>query len=259
MTWWKITLSILAALSASLALADDFKTINGKEYKNATISRVEPDGIVLKTKSGISKIYFTELPKDVQERFHYDPEKAAAAGHQQQSAVEKAAAAEQQQQRAVAQQRKADEQAEQVAQRFETRLGETFDQCVQRYGPLIRKIGDPDNPQFIFEKDGITIGINFLDGKAGQISYSRPAGSRFSDLEVQGLLDVNSGGSAWEYDEAESHRLHTTTYSQLECFKRKDGGAFAEHLVVAQIGTHFVNITSAEYKKAVSAKQLHGL
>jgi len=55
--------AILAALSASLALADDFKTIGGKEYKNAKVSRVEPDGIVLVTKSGISKVYFTELPK----------------------------------------------------------------------------------------------------------------------------------------------------------------------------------------------------
>jgi hypothetical protein len=64
-------LAIAAALSASLALAEDFKTINGKEYKNATVSRVEPDGIVLKTKSGITKVFFAELPKDVQERFHY--------------------------------------------------------------------------------------------------------------------------------------------------------------------------------------------
>jgi hypothetical protein len=61
----------------SLAFADDFKTIDGKEYKNVTVSRVEPDGIVLKTKSGISKVYFVELPKEVQERFHYDAEKAA--------------------------------------------------------------------------------------------------------------------------------------------------------------------------------------
>jgi hypothetical protein len=58
-------------LSASLALAEDFKTVNGKEYKNVTVSRVEADGIVIKGKSGISKVYFTELPKDVQERFHY--------------------------------------------------------------------------------------------------------------------------------------------------------------------------------------------
>jgi hypothetical protein len=69
------TLAILAALFASIALADDFKTINGKEYKNAKVSRVEPDGIVLRTKSGISKLYFVELPKEVQERFHYDAAK----------------------------------------------------------------------------------------------------------------------------------------------------------------------------------------
>jgi len=34
---------------------------------------------VLKTKSGISKVYFAELPKDVQERFHYNPAQATAA------------------------------------------------------------------------------------------------------------------------------------------------------------------------------------
>lgn len=65
------TFVILLVWFASIALADDFKTINGKEYKSATVSRVEPDGIVLKSKSGISKVYFVELPKDVQERFHY--------------------------------------------------------------------------------------------------------------------------------------------------------------------------------------------
>ena len=37
---WKTTLAIIAALSVSIALADDFKTIDGKEYKNATVSRV---------------------------------------------------------------------------------------------------------------------------------------------------------------------------------------------------------------------------
>jgi hypothetical protein len=79
MKYWKTTVSILAALSASLALAEDFKTTNGKEYKNATVTHVEPDGIVLKTKSGISKVYFTELPKEVQERFLPSPAKTGAA------------------------------------------------------------------------------------------------------------------------------------------------------------------------------------
>jgi hypothetical protein len=70
-THWQPTLAILAALSVSTALAEDFKTTNGKEYKDATITRVEGDGIVIRTKTGISKIYFTELSKDVQEKFHY--------------------------------------------------------------------------------------------------------------------------------------------------------------------------------------------
>ena len=67
----KATIVILATQFVSLALAEDFKTISGKVYKDATISHVEADGIVLRTKTGISKVYFVELPKDVQERFHH--------------------------------------------------------------------------------------------------------------------------------------------------------------------------------------------
>jgi hypothetical protein len=62
---------ILVVLFASIALSEDFKTTTGQVYKNATVSRVEGDGIVLKTEKGIAKVYFTELPQDVQERFHW--------------------------------------------------------------------------------------------------------------------------------------------------------------------------------------------
>jgi hypothetical protein len=65
----KTTIAILATLSVSLALAEDFKTINGKEYKNGKVSRVEADGIIVKTAGGISKIYFVELPKDVADKW----------------------------------------------------------------------------------------------------------------------------------------------------------------------------------------------
>ena len=47
MMYWQATLTLFAALSVSMALAEDFKTTNGKEYKDATIMRVEGDGIVL--------------------------------------------------------------------------------------------------------------------------------------------------------------------------------------------------------------------
>lgn len=73
------TLAILALLPATLALAEDFKTISGKLYKDARIIRVEADGIVVRTKSGIVKLYFSELPKEVQEGVQYDLAKATAA------------------------------------------------------------------------------------------------------------------------------------------------------------------------------------
>ena len=68
---WHVYLVVFAVLSASVALAEDFTTVNGKVYKDATVSRVEADGIELKTKTGISKVYFVELPQEVQERFHW--------------------------------------------------------------------------------------------------------------------------------------------------------------------------------------------
>jgi thioredoxin 1 len=76
---------------ASVTLGDDFKLINGREYKDATVTRVEPDGIVLRTNAGIAKVYFVELPKEDQERFHYNP--AVAAAYSAQQAVNQATTA----------------------------------------------------------------------------------------------------------------------------------------------------------------------
>ena len=94
------TFVILIVCFASIALADDFKTTKGKEYKNATVMRVEADGIVVRTKEGISKLYFAELPDDVQARFGHDPAKieaeAAAARAAQEKRIEEQKAAEHQ-------------------------------------------------------------------------------------------------------------------------------------------------------------------
>jgi thiol-disulfide isomerase/thioredoxin len=76
-------LAFLILCFTTVVLADDFKLITGKEYKNVTVTRVEPDGIVLKTKSGISKVYFVELPNDVQQRFNYNAAIASAYSAQQ--------------------------------------------------------------------------------------------------------------------------------------------------------------------------------
>jgi hypothetical protein len=81
-------LAIFALLSATLALAEDFKTVRGKVYKEATVIRVEADGIVVRTKTGISKVYFVELPNDVQQRFHPTPAKTPVAQRAPQRAPE---------------------------------------------------------------------------------------------------------------------------------------------------------------------------
>ena len=75
--------ALLIVCFTSVAFADDFKLIDGREYKDATVSRVEPDGVVLKTNAGIAKVYFAELPKEDQQRFHYNPAPAAANSAQQ--------------------------------------------------------------------------------------------------------------------------------------------------------------------------------
>jgi hypothetical protein len=66
-----------AALSITIALADDIKTNTGQEYKDATISRAEPDGLVIMFSAGIVKIPFTELSPDLQKKYGYNPQAAA--------------------------------------------------------------------------------------------------------------------------------------------------------------------------------------
>src|SRR5215510_8083637 len=67
---------ILIVCLASVSLAEDFKTISGKEYKNATVSRVEPDGIVVRFSGGIVKIPFTDMSDELRLKYNYDPDAA---------------------------------------------------------------------------------------------------------------------------------------------------------------------------------------
>ena len=82
---WQISLAIIAALSASLALADDFKTINGKEYKNATVT-VSSRTASWSSFMAESRRYSVELPPEIQKKYGYDP-KAAGNFQQQQPAT----------------------------------------------------------------------------------------------------------------------------------------------------------------------------
>ena len=129
---------ILLLSFTATALSEDFKTANGKEYNDATVTRVEPDGIVLKTKSGITKVYFVELTKDVQERFHYVPEKASAYAAEQAANY---AAYQKQQEDARRQREDADAKNKAVLAQQEAAINRT--QALHaRYGELQRQEDD---------------------------------------------------------------------------------------------------------------------
>jgi hypothetical protein len=195
---WQIALAIFASLCASLTLADDFKTVSGKEYKNATVSRVEADGIVIRTKGGISKVYFTELPKDVQKRFHYHFAQDAHVTANREATVE-----------------------QQNAAPAGYRLGETADQFAARHGAPNDSPGLDKNFSLLqgaihhtYAYEGWRIRVAFLapDGPAVRMEYSKiiKAGVNavIQDYELQAIMTANTTpGTTWKeitYDNPDS-------------------------------------------------------
>ncbi len=142
-----VTFLILCFTSA--AFAEDFKTVNGKEYKDATVTRVDPDGVVVKTKSGITKVYFIELPKEIQERFHYDSEKAASYSAEQATNY---TGYQKQQEETRRQQQDADAKnnaavtAQQAATNRTQSLQTRFGELQKQEDDLLRQIGEAKQP-----------------------------------------------------------------------------------------------------------------
>jgi hypothetical protein len=142
-------LALLILCFASAAFAEDFKTVNGKEYKDATVTRVEPDGIVVKTKSGVTKVYFVELPKDVQERFHYDSEKGASYSAEQaanHTAYQKQQDETHRQQQAVDAKNKAILEQQQAASNHAQALQARYDELQKQEDDLLLQIGQAKQP-----------------------------------------------------------------------------------------------------------------
>lgn len=73
----KITLLSLI-LCASALHAEDFTTLDGDKYTNATIKRVEPDGLVIADADGVRKLRFKKLAPEIGVKYGFDPAKAEA-------------------------------------------------------------------------------------------------------------------------------------------------------------------------------------
>jgi hypothetical protein len=74
----RCAIGFLLVWFAAEALAADFKTLDGTQYNGVTVKRVEADGIVVVTDVGVEKIYFSELPKEVRERYSQQATAVAA-------------------------------------------------------------------------------------------------------------------------------------------------------------------------------------
>jgi hypothetical protein len=145
----KVVLILFALCFVSAAFSDDFKTVAGREYKNATVSRVEPDGIVLTNNAGISKVYFTELPKEVQERFGYDPQRAADYSTQQSAGLDQVRKeqAEASRREAEATQKANQYRAEQQTRQNELRaLQSRYEELQRQEDDLLLRIGEAKKP-----------------------------------------------------------------------------------------------------------------
>jgi hypothetical protein len=176
-------LSFLSLSFISVALADDFKTLTGKEYKDVTVSRVEPDGIVVTSKSGISKVYFTELPKDVQGRFGYDPQKAGDYSAQQSAGLEQVRKQQEESLRHKAEtSQKADQyRAEQATRQNNVRMLQArYEELRRQEDNLLVQIGEAKKP-----------GSAYWGGKKNQTlrHYPNPQASQLPLLESH-LKDV---------------------------------------------------------------------
>ena len=78
------------------------------------------------------------------------------------------------------------------------RLGESLDECIQRYGPLVEKrkaeLPQSDPDAGVFSKSGVTIIIEFHEGKAWRLIFRKPG---MLASEVEALLKSNAGTGPW--------------------------------------------------------------
>jgi hypothetical protein len=70
-----VVLSLAVSICISSAYAEDLKTESGRIYRDATISRVDGDGLVIKHRFGIVKVAFKNIAAESREKFN--PQKAA--------------------------------------------------------------------------------------------------------------------------------------------------------------------------------------
>ncbi len=74
-----ILLAVLLVIGPTLALAEDWRTIDGTTYQNVKVIKVADDAITIIYKDGGAMVPLSKLPAPLQKRFAYDPVNASDA------------------------------------------------------------------------------------------------------------------------------------------------------------------------------------
>lgn len=76
------TATVLVLIGSALSdYGESLTNLAGTVFHEVKVIRIEPDGINIDHSGGLAKIFFRELPRDIQLKYGYDPE--AAAQHRQ--------------------------------------------------------------------------------------------------------------------------------------------------------------------------------
>lgn len=93
------------------------------------------------------------------------------------------------------------------------RIGETVEQCIQRYGEPVKELakqGDFDKC-LLFENKGFSFRIGFSKGIATLITFVKPDAKGelcpLTDAEVAGIMKVNFGDQSWQQIEDSPERI----------------------------------------------------
>jgi hypothetical protein len=74
-----LTLTVSLVLAASFARAEDWKTTDGQSYQDVKVLSHDDGYVMIMYADGGARVPLSTLPADLQQRFGYDPVKAAAA------------------------------------------------------------------------------------------------------------------------------------------------------------------------------------
>ena len=82
------------------------------------------------------------------------------------------------------------------------RLGESEEQCVLRYGPVVERTTSADPglnlPVLLFNKNGYAFTATLFHGRVGALLIQRGDSAELSPEEIQLFLDANRAGEKWE-------------------------------------------------------------